>query len=107
MQIAKYLVGNKVAIKTRLKEMKKPTLVKLELAKERLNKSLDGLTLSERLETWGLISEVRLRIEKLAKIAEMIDRYINIARKLSNEFDVNLAENCSERLLWGDLKYIY
>jgi len=51
MQIAKYLVGNKVAIKTRLKEMKKPTLVKLELAKERLNKSLDGLTLSERLET--------------------------------------------------------
>ena len=64
MQMAKYLVDNKVAITTRLKEMKKPTLAKLELEKERLYKSLDGLPLSERLETYG-ISDVRLRIEKL------------------------------------------
>ncbi|MEF3692542.1 MAG: recombinase family protein [Acholeplasmataceae bacterium] len=58
MQMAKYLVDNKSAITTKLKEMKKPTLAKLELEKERLYKSLEGLTLSERLETYGLISDV-------------------------------------------------
>lgn len=36
MQMAKYLVDNKVAITNRLKETKKPTLAKLELEKERL-----------------------------------------------------------------------
>lgn len=92
MQMAKYLVDNRAAITTRLKEMKKPTLTKLELEKERLYKSLEGLTLSERLETYGLISDVRLRIGKLAKLSEMIDGYINIARKLSKEFDVKLAK---------------
>lgn len=92
MQMAKYLVDNKVAITTRLKEMKKPTLAKLDLEKERLYRSLDGLPLSERLEVNGLISNVRLRIEKLAKLSEMIDEYINVARKLSQEFDVALAK---------------
>ena len=41
MQMAKYLVDNRAAITTRLKEMKKPTLAKLELEKERLYRSLD------------------------------------------------------------------
>lgn len=92
MQMAKYLVDNKAAITTRLKEMKKPTLAKLELEKERLYKSLDGSTLSERLETYSQISDVRLRIEKLAKLSEMIDGYINIARKLSKEFEIFLVK---------------
>ena len=92
MQMAKYLVDNKAAITTRLKEMKKPTLSKLELEKERLYKSLDGLPLSEKLEVYGLISDVRLRIEKLAKLSEMIDGFINIARKLSKDFDIILAK---------------
>jgi len=92
MQMAKYLVDNKTAITTRLKENKKPTLSKLEKEKVRLYKSLDGLALSERLETYGQISDVRLRIEKLAKLSEMIDGYINIARKLSKEFDMTLAK---------------
>jgi len=34
---------------------------------------MDGLPTSEKLETYGLISDVRLRIEKLAKQSEMID----------------------------------
>lgn len=51
MQIAKYLADNKASITTRFKEMKKPTLANLELEKERLYKSLGGLTLNERLET--------------------------------------------------------
>lgn len=72
--------------------MKKPTLAKLESEKERLYKSLGGLPLSERLETYGQISDVRLRIEKLAKLSEMIDGYITIARKLSKEFDIVLAK---------------
>ena len=92
MQMAKYLVDNKTAITTRLKENKKPTLSKLEKEKVRLYKSLDGLALSERLETYGQISDVRLRIEKLAKLSEMIDGYINIARKLSKKFDIVLAK---------------
>jgi len=92
MQMAKYLVDNKVAIKNRLKEMKKPTLAKLELKKDRLYRSLDGLPLSGRLESYGLISDVRLRIEKLAKLSEMIEEYINIARRLSKEFDIDLAK---------------
>ena len=92
LQMAKYLVDNKAAITTRLKEMKKPTLVKLELEKERLYKSLDGSPLSDRLETYGIISDVRLRLEKLAKLSEMIDGYISIARKLSKEFDIVLAK---------------
>lgn len=69
MQMAKYLVDNKASITARLKEMKKPILAKLELEKERLYKSLDGLPLSERLERYGFISDVRLRIEKLAKLS--------------------------------------
>jgi len=92
MQMAKYLVDNKAAITTRLKDMKKPTLAKLELEKERLYKSLDGLTLSEKLETYSKISDIRLRIEKLDKLSDMIDRYINIARKLSKTFDIVLAK---------------
>lgn len=92
MQMAKYLVDNKVAITTRLKEMKKPTLTKLELEKERLYNSLEGLPLSERLEMSGLISDVRLRIEKLGKLSEMIYEYINIAKKLSKEFNIVLAK---------------
>jgi len=40
------------------------------LEKERLYESLEGLTLSERLETYGHISYIRLRIEKLAKLSE-------------------------------------
>ncbi|MDD4988704.1 MAG: hypothetical protein PHS68_07415, partial [Candidatus Izemoplasmatales bacterium] len=36
MQMAKYLVDNKTAITTRLKENKKPTLSKLEKEKVRL-----------------------------------------------------------------------
>lgn len=56
--------------------MKKPTLAKLEMEKERLYKSLDGFPLSERLEMYGLISDVRLRIEKLAKLSEMIENYM-------------------------------
>jgi nanoRNase/pAp phosphatase (c-di-AMP/oligoRNAs hydrolase) len=69
-QMAKYLVDNKADITAKIKEMKKPTLVKLELEKERLYESLEGLTLSERLETYGHISYIRLRIEKLAKLSE-------------------------------------
>ena len=92
MQMAKHLVDNKAAITARLREMKKPTLSKFELEKERLYKSLDGLPLSERLETYGLISDIRLRIEKLGKLSEMIDGYINIARKLSKVFDIDLAK---------------
>ncbi len=92
MQMAKYLVDNKAAITNRLKETKKPTLAKLELEKERLYKSLGDLPISEKLEIYGLISDVRIRIEKLAKLSEMIDGYINIARKLSKEFDIVLAK---------------
>ena len=92
MQMAKYLVDNNAAITTRLKEMKKPTLAKIELEKERLYRSLDGLLLSEKLEMYGLISDVRLRIEKLAKLSEMIENYMRIARKLSNDFDIVLAK---------------
>jgi len=88
MQMAKHLVDNKAAITTRLKEMKKPTLSKLELEKERLYKNLDGLTLSDKLETYGQISDIRLRIEKLAKLSELIDGYISTAKKLSKEFDL-------------------
>jgi len=33
-----------------------------------------------------------LRIEKLSKLSEMIDGYINIARKLSRQFDIVLAK---------------
>jgi len=90
--MAKYLVDIKATITNRLKEMKKPTLAKLELEKERLYKSLDGLPLSERLEVYGLISDVRLRIEKLARLTEMIIGYINTARKLSKEFDIVIAK---------------
>jgi len=104
MQMAKYLVDNKSAITTKLKEMKKPTLAKLELEKERLYKSLEGLTLSERLETYGLISDVRLRIEKLAKLAEMIDEYIIIARKLSKEFDIVLAKQLFSSFIVKELE---
>ncbi len=89
MQMAKYLVDNSVAITTRFKEIKKPTLSKLEMEKERFYRSLDGLPLSERLEVYELISDVRLRIEKLS---EMIDEYIGIERKLSKEFDIVLAK---------------
>jgi hypothetical protein len=99
MQMAKYLVDNRAAITTRLKEMKKPTLTKLELENERLYKSLDGSTLSERLETYSLISDVRLRIEKLAKLSEMIDEYINIARKLSKVFDIVLVKELFSSLV--------
>lgn len=93
MQMAKYLVDNKASITARLKELKKPNLAKLELEKERLYRNLDGLPLSERLESYGLISDVRLRIEKMASLSEMIDVYINIARKLSKEFDIVLAKD--------------
>lgn len=92
MQMAKYLVDNKAAITAKLKEMKKPTLAKLELEKERLYKNLEGLPLSERLEVYGQISEILLRIIKLAKLTEMIDGYITIARKISKEFDIILAK---------------
>jgi len=53
-----YLVDNRAAITARLKEMKKPTLSKLELEKERLYEVLDGLPLSEKLETYGQISNI-------------------------------------------------
>jgi hypothetical protein len=92
MQISKYLVDNKAAITTRLKERKKPTLAKLELEKERLYKSLDGLPLSGRLETYGIISDDRLRIEKLTKLPEMIENYIRIANKLTIELEISLAK---------------
>jgi hypothetical protein len=92
VQMAKYLVENKASITVKLKEMKKPALSKLELEKERLYKSLDGLTLSEKLETYNQISDVRIRIEKLSKLSEMIDEYINIARKLYKEFDIVLVK---------------
>jgi len=36
MQMVKYLIDNRAAITTRLKKIKKPTLAKLELEKERL-----------------------------------------------------------------------
>jgi hypothetical protein len=99
MQMAKYLVDNRVSITAKLKEMKKPTLAKLELEKVRLYKSLDGFPLSERLETYGQISDVRLRIEKLAKLSEMIDGYINMARKLSKEFDIDVAKELFSSLI--------
>ena len=92
MQMARYLVDNKVSITAKLKEMKKPALSKLESEKERLHKSLEGSSLSERLETYGQISDARLRIEKLAKLSEMVDEYINVARKLSKEFDILIAK---------------
>ena len=104
MEMAKYLVDNRAAITTRLKEMKKPTLAKLELEKERLYNSLDGLPLSERLETYGIISDVRLRIGKLAKLSEMIDGYINIARKLSKEYDILLAKELFSSIVIEGLK---
>jgi hypothetical protein len=105
MQMAKYLVDNKTAITTRLKENKKPTLYKLEKEKVRLYKSLDGLALSERLETYGQISDVRLRIEKLAKLSEMIDGYINIARKLSKKFDIVLAKQLFSSFVVQDFSF--
>jgi len=92
MQMAKYLVDNKAAITTKLKEMKKPTLAKLDLEKDRLYGILKGQTLSERLEIYGQISDVLIRIEKLSKLSEMIDEYISIARKLSKAFDIVLAK---------------
>jgi len=92
MQLAKYMVDNKAAITAKLKEMKKPTLAKLELEKERLYRRLEGLPLSESLETYSQISDVRLKIEKLARLSEITDGYINVARKLSKEFDIVLAK---------------
>jgi DNA invertase Pin-like site-specific DNA recombinase len=92
MQMQQLADSSLISITTRLKEMKKPTLAKLELEKERLYKSLEKMTLSERLETYGQISDVRLRIEKLSELSEMIDGYISIARKLSKEFDIVLAK---------------
>jgi len=91
MQMAKYLVDSKATITAKLKEMKKPTLAKLDLKKERLYESLDGQPLSERLEIYGQISDVLLRIEKLSKPSKMIENYMRIARKLSNEFDILLV----------------
>lgn len=99
MQMAKYLVDNRAAITTRLKEMKKPTLSKLELEKERLYKSLDGSTLSERLETYSQISDVRLRIEKLAKLSEIIENYMRMARIFTNEFDIKIAKELFSSLI--------
>ena len=90
MKMAKYPVDNKAAITTMLKEMKNPTLVKLELEKERLYKSLDGLPLSEKLEVHGLISDVRLRIWKL-----------------SIEFDIALAKELFTRILVEEKTYFY
>jgi len=92
MQMAKYLVYNKAAITAKLKEMKKPTLAKLELEKARLYESLDGQPLSERLDIYGRISDVLLRIEKLSNLSEMIENYMRIARRLSNEFDILLVK---------------
>jgi hypothetical protein len=91
MQMAKNLVDNKTTLTAKLKEMKKPTLAKLELEKARLYKSLEKLALSEKLETYGQISDVRLRIKKLDKLSEMIDDLMRKARKLSCEFDIILA----------------
>lgn len=88
MQMAKYLVDNKAAITTKLKEMKKPTLAKLNLEKERLYGILEGQTLSERLEIYGQISDVLLRIENLSKLSDLIENYMRVARKLSNEFSI-------------------
>jgi len=72
--------------------MKKPTLAKLELEKDRLYKSLESLHLSEILEVYGQISDVLLRIEKLSMLSDTIENYIRIARKLSNVFDIALAK---------------
>ncbi|MBU1145033.1 MAG: recombinase family protein [Firmicutes bacterium] len=92
IQMAKYLVENKASIAAKLKEIKKAALAKLELEKERLYKNLEGLPLSEKLETYGQISDVLLRIEKLSKLSEMIENYMRIAKKLSNHFDIDLAK---------------
>lgn len=43
--------------------MKKPTLTKLESENVRLYESLERLTLSEKLETFGQISDVLHRIK--------------------------------------------
>lgn len=73
MQIAKYIVDNKAAITAKLKEIIKPTLAKLELEKVRPYESLEGLALSERLEKYGQISNVLLRIEERSKLSEMME----------------------------------
>jgi hypothetical protein len=46
--------------------MKKPTLAKLDLEKERLNKNLKGLPLSERLEMYGHSSNDGFKERKMA-----------------------------------------
>ena len=92
VQMAKYLIDNRASITDKLKEMKKPTLAKLELEKARLYESLDGQPLSERLDIYGRISEILLRIEKLSNLSEMIENYIRIARKLSKEFNIVLSK---------------
>ena len=99
MQMAKYLVDNKASITAKLKEMKKPTLAKLELEKERLYENLEGLPLSERLEVYGQISDIRFRIEKLSKLSEMIENYMKTARKLSTEFDIIMAKELFSSLV--------
>lgn len=90
--MVKYIVDNKVAISAKLKEMKKPTLAKLELEKVRSYESLEWLALSERLETYGQNSNVLIRIGKLSKLSEMMKNYIKIARRLSDQFDILFAK---------------
>lgn len=79
--------------------MKKPTLAKLDLEKERLYKDLEGLPLSERLETYGLIFDVILMIKKLKKISEIIG---GLSTSLENypksSISSWLIKNCSHHL---------
>ena len=62
--------------------------------------------MSERLERYGLISDVRLKIEKLANLSEMIDGYINIARKLSRQFDIILAKELFSSVVINEFEVI-
>ncbi|MDD4070280.1 MAG: hypothetical protein PHF05_07495 [Candidatus Izemoplasmatales bacterium] len=101
--MAKYIVDNKTTITAELMELKKSTLAKLKLEKVRLYESLEVLPLSDKLETYGQISDVLLRIEKLSKLSEMIDTYFKVAKKLSKEFDIVWAKELFLSILIQDL----
>lgn len=79
MRMNKYMVDNKASISAKLKEMKKPTLAKLELEKVGFYKSLEGQPLSGRLVTYGPISNVLQRIERFSKPSKMIQNYMKIS----------------------------
>jgi len=57
------------------------------------------MKLSEKLEAYDQISVILLRIERLANLSEMIDRYITTARKISKEFDIVLAKELFSSLV--------